>query len=701
MRIPHVGGTGNTFGQRGPDRASPFNPDTRGITAGLDAMANLGEAGQAAGMQLVRVQAAEAARQQQEDQELARAQATNALLDTDVQIKAKAQDLALRQSTGDLDWRNMEPEAKDAFDAMEMPTIPGLDPADAERLRGGFERAKLEGMLSVRTLAQAGKRAEFKGQIVKLRDTLGKQASDPGADVDRIVAMGAASRSLAVSAGMGDSFDKEQQDFADRAYFDNAKARLNAVRGSLDGLAGLEQEVTGENGRFAGKLDADKQNALLSQIATYRNQLTTQAQHAQDKAEATAERALTHYEAQIATGVDAPMETKTAWADALEGGTPEQKQRFRDLLQSEGEVRAVLASPPAEQRAYLQQLEAKQQREGATVTQQAHLARLKTGVEAGIKLLHDSPLEAYATREGKAVPPLDLQALVGGNVDAVRQQVSDRMVMLRAARLRYGPDTGTSPLLANEAAAIAGALKQAAPQAQAKLFGALRQAFGDDQAYQGAMQQIAPDSPVRALAGKFYALQRNPGMATVTSASPRGQFGDVALQLLKGEALLNPTKATKAEDGKGTAFPMPPPKDVAEAIDRSVGQAFAGRPDEFQTAVQAVRAYYAAKSSDEGDVSGELDDDRLALAVRAVVGDTARIEGRDVVPPWGMDANAFEDTADTYIAARLKAAGLEDPGNVSLLNARGRDNVYLLVRGMQPLVDKHGVPLVIRIGGPR
>ena len=132
-----------------------------------------------------------------------------------------------------------------------------------------------------------------------------------------------------------------------------------------------------------------------------------------------------------------------------------------------------------------------------------------------------------------------------------------------------------------------------------------------------------------------------------------------------------------------------------------VGSAFAGRADDFETTLQGVRAYYAAKAAEDGNVKGDLDLSRVADAVKAVVGEKVRFEDRDVLPPWGMTGTAFRDLAPILVRERLKAAGLEDPGDVSLMNIRGRDGLYLLVRGIEPMVDRRGIPLTMRARRPQ
>ncbi|MFT3754742.1 MAG: hypothetical protein QM769_02140 [Pseudoxanthomonas sp.] len=303
--------------------------------------------------------------------------------------------------------------------------------------------------------------------------------------------------------------------------------------------------------------------------------------------------------------------------------------------------------------------------------------------------------------------PLDLTAFTSANaapadvVDAMQGQIRERTILLDMLRRQYGPEVGNAPLLDEEASMLASVVAKAPPAQALRTFGLLNQVFADPADYRAAMQQIAPSSPLRAEAGRLYSLQRPPGSppGPITKGAPNGQYGDVALAILTGEALLNPAK----DAGDSKPVTMPPPQDMKRMIASSLRESFAGRPGELQTAVDAVHAYYASKTADAGDITGRLNSQRLRDAIGAVVGEKVRYEGRDVVPPWGMSATKFRDVADDYVQARLKVAGLRDPGNVALVNVRDRPGYYALVRGIEPLRDPKNpsLPLIIRVGAPK
>lgn len=693
-RIPFTG-TNSPFGQRGPDRPAQFNPDTRGLTAGLEAAA--GAAG-AIGDVAARVRAQQA----EDDDALARAKSANALLDHELQIRGKTEDLAQRIQSGDLDWRTAEQAAQTEFDEIEQPKVDGLHPADIERMQGGIMRNRETGRLAIRSVVQNAKRDEFRGQFDQGLDTLGKLAGQPGADIDKINGQAEAFVPLAQQAGVDPAVTTAKiQAFKDRNWTNQATQRAIGSRDDMDALNQLEHDLTASDGYYANKLDTEKRNVVLSQVMTAKGRLEARAESAANKREAAASRAITRYEQQTATGVPAPPDVMQGWAAAVKGTSYEAE--FNAMLKSEAEVQQILTRPPQEQRAYLQALEARQGKEGATVTDQANLKRLSTAVETNLKQLHSEPLVFHANRTGETIPALDLQALSSGNLDAVRDGIQQRMVTLETLRRQYGPETGRQPLLPQEAMALSGALKNATPQSAVKLFGSMAGAFADPEAYRAAMQQIAPDSPVRALAGMVFAEQRSvtltPG--TLFSGAVKADSGDVAKTLLEGETLLNRSPDAMKADGKGGAFPMPPPNQLRDEIATQVGEVFAGRPAAYEAATQAIRAYYAGSASRAGDVSGELDTKRVQQAVRAVLGEPVDVnDNGEVLPPWGMDEDEFVDKVETAWNSQAKALPDNVPREFDRYGLRQAGNgSYFVVSPLGTFVaDKAGNPIQLRIG---
>jgi len=662
------------------------------------ALGNLGQTGMQLADRQMQLQEREAQEGAQERSRMASARARNALLDHEVQTKAGIEDVRQRMLSGDLDWRAAEGEARQVLGKIQTPEIPDLDPADGEVFQGSLRRNVEAARLDLMGTVKVAQRQEKKTEVLTAFDGFDKLAGMPGADIDMIGKRASGLAQEWQAAGLDPSqFEKTRQGYVDKWWTQHASRREMIARNDPAALDALANDLTSDDGFYASRLDANQRNVLLNRVLGDQARLETRAETEANRRNTVAERTIGQYERQVATGVPAPAEVMLEWGSAV-AGTPYEAE-FGQIQQGELEVQQVMQLPPAQQRTYLQELKAQQQAQGATVAEQQRAGRLEKAIELRLTTLRESPLEFYGSSTGQPVRPLDLNLLASGSLEGLQAQISERMTVLGMLRTQYGSEAGSAPLLPQEASALAGHLAKASPTHATRLFGHLNQAFADPAAYRAAMKQVAPESPVKAEAGRIYSLQRPLGApdGAITAASPNGQFGDVALTILRGEALLNPDKS--GADAKQVK--MPPPQDMQRLISSTLRNAYAGRPEELQVALDSVSAYYATKTADAGDLGGRLNTTRLQEALRAVVGERVTIQDRDVIPPWGMSAVQFRDAADLYVDARLKAAGREDPGDVALVNLRGHPGYYGLVRGIEPLYDNNDPqqPLVIRIGG--
>jgi len=273
-------------------------------------------------------------------------------------------------------------------------------------------------------------------------------------------------------------------------------------------------------------------------------------------------------------------------------------------------------------------------------------------------------------------------------------------------RKQYGEQVQMRPLLPQEASVLAAAVNQASPRQTSQMFGELRNAIGDDQTYAAAIQQIAPDSPVKALAGLLAAkqrsltLERNWVRDDVVASSQ-----DVSATMLAGEAILNRSKSQKAEDGRSQAkLFLPETQSLQEQFQSSVGNAFAGRPGAAELAFQAVQAYYVGKASETGRVaadSKDIDTKLVREAVRATLGEVVDYNGEgEALAPWGMSESEFDDAARTALTSEFKRRGL-GTDNLGALGLRNLgESTYYVTQGRNFVYDKQGRPLTINVAMP-
>lgn len=452
-----------------------------------------------------------------------------------------------------------------------------------------------------------------------------------------------------------------------------AQKTLKQVEGSL-----TADDLVRTSGMIEGKIDRLQQKAEMSRL----------------RAEAKADRALGKINAQIASGIPATDQMWKAWGREV-AGTPAQAE-YNELVKQEQATQQVLRMPIDQQAAYFNKLSAELQSNGGTLAQGANLARLGRAIEANGKMMAEAPLEYFQQRLGGAVTPLDLSS------DDSAVVLNDRVAALNGMREKFGPAVALKPLLPEEAKQLSAQLDQMSPDQQSQLFGKLHTDMGDDKAYAGAMQQIAPDAPVRALAGMLAGKQRTLTTDThwfkpdsvVTS-------GDVAKTLALGESILNKSKAEKGQDGSNK-FPIPKATDFQQALDKQLGTIFAGQPQSYALAAQAVKSYYTGAAAQAGDVSGEVNNSLMRLAIKATVGDIVDVNGVETLAPWGMPGDTFEQAAQQQIRNTLKAQGASEQelSTASALSLRqARDGVYYIMQGQQFKHGADGKPLMINLNG--
>ena len=441
-------------------------------------------------------------------------------------------------------------------------------------------------------------------------------------------------------------------------------------------------------------LTADDLTQVGSSIDGKVERLQQKAEMAQLRAEARGDRALGKISAQITSGIPATDEMWANWANQVKG-TPAAAE-FNELRKQEVATQQVLRQPIDQQVAYVTKLQADLQSNGGTVAQANNLNRLGRAIETNAKMMAEAPLDYFQQRLGANIEPLDLNS---ENLPAV---LSERVSAIQGMRKQIGPTVAQKPLLPQEAKTISAQLENMSPDQQSQLFGKLHAAMGDDQAYVGAMQQIAPDSPVRALTGVLAGKQRSLTTGThwfrpddVVSS------GDVAKTMALGESILNKSKAQKGQDGGGR-FPIPKQADFDLELGKQLGTVFAGQPQSYSLAAQAVKSYYTGAAAEAGDVSGEVNNALMKKAIKATVGDVVDFNGSSTIAPWGMPSDTFKNAAQQALVQTMKAQGMsdQDVATASALTLRqARDGVYYVMQGNQYKYGANGKPLMINVNG--
>ncbi len=450
------------------------------------------------------------------------------------------------------------------------------------------------------------------------------------------------------------------------------------------------------------QIGSDDATRIESALSIERRRAAEQAQRDADRREAKAERTLAEVDRQIASGIPATPEMWKRWADTTAGTSFEGEYKGR--LADERAVQDLLGKPIDEQIRYIQDKESALATGGGSLRELANVNRLKGAVQQNLALLQQNPLLFDERRSGASFTPLDLNNL--GSFDSVNQ-IRDRADALKSLQSRYGASVPLKPLLPQEAQQITGVLQSVTPQRQAEILSGLYEGLQDPKVFQGAMQQIAPDAPVKALAGILAGKETE----VVTKrrffgANETQTAQNVARTLLEGDAILNASPSDKKQDGNPkVGLYLPETSLLQLEFTDLVGDAFRGREGAAQLAFQAVKSYYVGKAAQTGRIAASKEDVDTSLvreSVTAVLGAVSDYNGAGkVLAPWGMDQSTFEDRAES--AFRLEATRRGIPkgriedlnGDIGLQNAG--DNRYRVTIGKNFLTDSLGDPIVINL----
>lgn len=647
-------------------------------------------------------------RQKQQDQLLlARAKASNGLDAYRQTITQKTKDIGDRIDRGELNYTDAHATFAEETQDLELPSADGVDPITAENLGAGVKATQAAGLSAIDGITDRAQRADFQNQFVIKLDLLGKDAGQPGADITTINGKADAFAPLAKAAGVPQQqIDTALQNFKDRNWLNQATQRAMQSRQDMNGLKALEHDLVAADGMYAGKLDTQARNSVLNAVIGHRIALENALEHEADRHEARGERALLQMDRQIASGTPATADMWVEWAKDVKG-TPAAAE-FDQRIADEREVQQVLRKPLDEQLKFVADKEVALKSGGGTLAQAQNVARLSNAVKQNITLMQQAPLVYNAERTGIEVKPIDLtQLLQPDGVDQVAKDMNSRAITLDAMRKQYGDVVPLRPLLPEEAKVMGSMLEKASPDEAAQFFGTLFEATGSPDIYKSAMQQLAPDAPVKALAGLIASkplditTQHNTWRADVTA--PAAQ---VAATMLAGEQLLNRSKGTKAEDGKPSTkdLYLPEAKALQQSFTAQVGSAFAGRPSAAENAFQAVQAYYVGKAAQTGRLASQasdIDSDIVKEAITSTLGAGVDYNGNGtVLAPWGMDRGTFEDRVEESFAMELKRRGMTANFN-SLLPSLGLrnagDGMYYLVQGHNFMTDLQGRPIVLNV----
>ena len=674
--------------------------------AAAEAIGDLGEIGQQAALrQIQKDQQAERERRIQQDAADKIATASE-LARTREELRVAAEEVADGVRTGTID----KTKAPEVWEQRRGQVLQARTEAVPTSMRSLFEKGVAEAMAfpeaAVRKSVRDRDIADNRSGLLSFLEVQQREAvaGNPGARkaaLDAISGLGGfAGFSPAEQQGLAQKF--EEGVTYTRGY------NLANSASTVDQLTDAEKQLK-DNPEFAA-MDPQRKAVLLNQIDDRRARLIQRAQIEADRREAKAERAIAQAQRQLASGVPLSAE---GWSELqrLTAGTSVAGE-FAGLVQSERDIQTLLRKPVAEQVAYVQERQAELAQRGVGLgsAEAANVQRLAEAVNRNVRTLQTDPLQFAAQRAGVETAPLDISRMLQPDgVGELRQIIVDRVSTVDGLRRQYGDAVPLQVLKQAEAKALATTLNNASPRDQAAIFSTVRTlAGGDSRVYQAIMRQIAPDSPVKALAGIIgdrtaqITTEHNwIGSNVVRSA------GDISATLLRGEAIINAGAGDKAQDGKPRAnLFLPDAATFNGELVRYVGAAFADRPQALQVAQQAALAYYVGKAAETGRLnrdSKDVDSKLVREALVATLGEPVERNGSTVFAPWGMGASEFEPRArrafaEAVAARKMPAALVDRWPQLGLRQVTG--DTYMVTQGRALVLDAQNQPITIRVAGP-
>lgn len=496
------------------------------------------------------------------------------------------------------------------------------------------------------------------------------------------------------------------QVWQERTQFELGSSLLTAAGDNMARLKAVGEALA--NRDYLPDMDPQRRQALIGSVEGRIDLVQRRAALAVEQREAKAERAIASAQRQLSSGV--PLTTQ-GW-DALRAATrgTAVEAEFTGLVQSERDIQQLLRKPVTEQVAEVQRRQAALMQQGGTMAEAANINRLSEAVQRNVKTLQQEPLQFAAQRAGVEVKPLALELLLQpGGAGALRGEVMNRVTTVDGLRRQYGDAVPMQVLQPAEAKQVARILNESPVSMQTALLAQLRTlAGGDTRVFSAMMQQVAPDSPVKALAGLIADKQASATVDRRTlSSDVVRSAGDISSTLLRGEAILSPGSADKAQDGKPrTNLFLPDTATFNAALVGYVGTAFAERPAALQAAQQAVLAYYVGRAAELGRLNKDakdIDSGLVREALAATLGEPVERVGGMVFAPWGMGADEFQAQARAAFRQELQARGMAD-SNIHRwpglgLKQQGGDT-YLVTEGRALVLDSQNRPITIRVPGP-
>lgn len=641
-RIP-LGNQGNTISQ----------PAQQVQTAPADFGALSAQARQGVGAALEQLGNTLAGQQGKIDDDLQRTAAATAYQQHATNLQLAMHDAGFKLQSGELDQTGYQSAIQAAQKQSYDSTIGAL-PDNHYKNVANLQTQALNRTVQVGTQEALTKNTQqlIATNAQSLLDTAGKSiAVAPNTIESTVASTRAAYLSAAAAAGIPKpNAEKAAQDWADNQYAAHAETAVIAARasGDLGALTRLQSDLTSPDGFYAGKLDANARNRVLSTAVSQSLSLQNQSDAAARAAETQAAQAfnqgldLMNQGKQFSPAYIKQLSDATA-GTSLAGQTQE-------LISGAARNAGFSTLPVPQMRAAIQADESAANTPGVG-TDPATAAAVKQR-----KQIYTASVEAYQKDPWNA-------ALDRGVLQAVPQIDTSSIPALTASLAARGKAAGivdqaagrqVSLLTPDEAQNVLKTVTSLPVDAQAQVLNNIGGAFGQGQRINDLAKQWQEKNPAVALALKAGAAGGNGSPLTTVTGQPVGAF------ILSGQQAIQ-DKTVKVDEMAGTGMHS----QIASAIDGALP------PDQASDAKES--AYYiaigsAARNGRTVPNSTDIQDGINAATGGISTTGGARYNGNPnrVAMPYGWIEKDFQSS--------VKSA---DPSNIeNQVNGRPIDTVY-------------------------
>lgn len=468
----------------------------------------------------------------------------------------------------------------------------------------------------------------------------------------------------------------------------NYQADYIANRNDRKSLSKLEERVSADP-----TLDETRKNVLLGRIGSRGDVLEVREAHEADKRQRALQAQVNGVNRLTLAGYEPTAEQMLPLIAASKG--TDMEGEVQQMVATANVTRSFRLATPQQQEATITQLET-EARKDPTKFDVTVIDRFKKIYSNQQNEIKSDPV-TFATRQGlvaqddKAAKPIDFS-----DPQSMGDTLQSRFALSRSMSSRY--QAPMKPLTKEEADSLSGLLKKASPTDKSTMFAQLSVASGGDyEGYKALIAQLSPDDPVTAHAGIMAGRGR---MSTNAGFDPdQQQSSNVALRILRGQAVLHPSRKDDGSPDHGKLWPMPKDEELAKQFSSYERDVFAGKPEARNGFMQTAKAIYADMSVQAGDSSGVLDSSRFDEAMKLSTGGIERWNGKSVVMPWGYSKGQFKDElsrrADDLVDAGRLQKGISSSKLMDMPLESVGDGRYVFKAGDGILVGKDGRPVMV------